>query len=236
MSAFPLRTAALALTAAVGLAACTTPYGYNGVSVGVGTGYGDPYYGSGYGYGYGAGYPGYGYGAGYPGYGYGMGYPGYGYASYAPWGWYDDFYYPGSGYYVYDRYRRPIVWTDEQRRYWEARRKKGLTVDAFRRAIEAKQQNWSGFEAGPTATTQQVVASDGQSVRVERNRPARTERVRPVRTDRKRVDRPAQQEPKAQGAARSDSTARKAARIERQSTARAERAERQETRRNNRDD
>ena len=67
------------------------------------------------GYGYGAGY-----GAGYPGYGYGAGYPGYGYG-YAPyWGWYDDFYYPGTGYYVYDSYRRPHRWTDAQRRYWEA--------------------------------------------------------------------------------------------------------------------
>ena len=79
----------------LGLSACTTPYGYSGVSVGVGNG---GYGGYGYdGYGYG-GYGGY----GYPGYG---DYGGYGYPSY--WGWYDNYYYPGTGYYVYRRDRRP---------------------------------------------------------------------------------------------------------------------------------
>lgn len=47
----------------------------------------------------------------YPGYG---GYPGY--------GWYDGFYYPGNGYYVYDRGGRRHRWNDGQRRYWEGRR------------------------------------------------------------------------------------------------------------------
>src|SRR4030095_3710065 len=105
MFAYPLRTAALALSAIVGLSACTTPYGYSGVSVGVGNGYYDPSY------------SGYGYGAGY-----GYGYPGYGYA-YAPYGgWYDAFSYPGTGYYVYDVYRQPHRWTDAQQRYWSERR------------------------------------------------------------------------------------------------------------------
>ena len=241
MSAFPLRTVALALTAAVGLSACATPYGYGGVSVGAGNGYYDPYYG-GYGYGYGAGYPGYGYGAGYPGYGYGMGYPGYGYASYAPWGWYDDFYYPGTGYYVYDRYRRPFRWTDAQRRYWEARRDRAITVDDFRRAIESKKQNWDGFEAGPTATTQQPVASDGRPVRVERVRPARTDwrnqANKPVRVDRTQISKPARVErtrparaervDRAKVEANSVSTgdSRKTVREQRRSEVRAERATR----------
>src|SRR5690349_25007194 len=90
--------------------------------------YGDPY-GYGYGYGYpqssvsiGIGYGGYGgwggYGSYYGGYGYG-GYPYGGY--YDPFGWYGDYYYPGTGIYVYDRYRHRHEWTDEQRRYWEQR-------------------------------------------------------------------------------------------------------------------
>ncbi len=60
-------------------------YGYGGVEGGAG------YYGGGYGYD-GYGYDPY-YGGGYGGYGYG----GLGY------GWFDVFYYPGNGYYVYDR-------------------------------------------------------------------------------------------------------------------------------------
>ena len=60
------------------------------------------------------------------GYGYGgldVGYSDNAYAGYpAYYGWYGDYYYPGSGYYVFDRYRRPFRWSDDQRRYWEARR------------------------------------------------------------------------------------------------------------------
>lgn len=40
-------------------------------------------------------------------------------------GWYGDYYDPGSGLYVFDRYRRPYRWTEDQRRYWEARRASG---------------------------------------------------------------------------------------------------------------
>ena len=76
---------------------------YSGLSLGVG--YGGGYYG-----GYG------GYGGGYYG-----GYGGY-YSSWSPFGWYDDFYYPGSGIYVYDSYRRPRVWSSSQRSYWTSRR------------------------------------------------------------------------------------------------------------------
>jgi hypothetical protein len=75
--------------------------------------YGSPY---GYGYGYGPASSlsiGVGYGGGY--------YGGYGY-SYDPFGWYGDYYYPGSGIYVYDSYRRPHVWSSGQRDYWTSRR------------------------------------------------------------------------------------------------------------------
>ena len=85
-----------------------------------GCAYGDMVYGLGYGGGYGltatmaalitapamatasAGYGGYGpYYGGYGGYG------GYG----RRYGWYDDYYYPGTGIYVYDSYRRPHAMT-----------------------------------------------------------------------------------------------------------------------------
>lgn len=157
MSAFPIRTAALTVAAAIGLSACMGPYGYGGVGVG-----------SGYGYG----------GYGYPSYGYGGGYSGYGYEPY--WGWYDGYYYPGSGYYVYDRYRRPIPW-DRYRDYWEGRRENAMSSSEFRRQMEARRdqidrQNWSGFEQGP-ASAQRVRSNDSRSQRIERaNRSQRVER------------------------------------------------------------
>lgn len=84
------------LGAALGVSACASHgYGYGGVSAGYGGYYGDPYFD--------------GYGPGYASYG-GLGY-----------GWYNGFYYPGTGYYVYDRHRRPFRWNDGQRRYWQGR-------------------------------------------------------------------------------------------------------------------
>lgn len=115
-----LRTLALAAAAGVSLSACTDGYGYSGVSVGYGAGY----YDDGYGY-----YDG--------GYGY---YPGYDYAFGSPyWGWYGDFYYPGTGIYVYDRYRRPFRWNDRQRSYWETRRRDWRGRDGYR-------DNWNGWD------------------------------------------------------------------------------------------
>jgi len=35
-------------------------------------------------------------------------------------GWYDGFFYPGSGRYVYDHQRRPHVWTPSQQNHWAA--------------------------------------------------------------------------------------------------------------------
>lgn len=157
MSAFRIRAAALAVTASIGLSACMGPYGYGGVGVGYGNGYGyDPYYANGYGY---------------PAGGYGYGYEPY-------YGWYDGFYYPGTGYYVYDRYRNPYPWNDDQRHHWEHRREQGMSSEEFRRQMEAHrdQQNWSGFDQGP-AQIQRVRSSDGAVTRVERtSRPSRVER------------------------------------------------------------
>ena len=121
MRVLNLRNAAIALIAGVGLSGCAYgPYGGLSVGAGYGNGYGygyDPYYSS-YGYGSPYGYGGYGYGSPYGGYGSPYGY---GYGS-PYWGWNDGFYYPGTGYYVYDSSRRPYRWTDSQRRYWEQRR------------------------------------------------------------------------------------------------------------------
>jgi hypothetical protein len=38
------------------------------------------------------------------------------------WGWYGDYYYPGTGIYVYDSGRHRHRWNDAQRRYWGGRR------------------------------------------------------------------------------------------------------------------
>jgi len=160
-----LRTAAILLVAGIGLGGCATysPYGYGGgVSVGYGnSGYYDPYYG---------GYSDYGYGYGSP-YGYGYGSP-YGYRSghgYSPyWGWNNGYYYPGSGYYVYDNYRRPRVWTEAERRYWAERANRPGTT-ATRRLLD----NWSDFSRGGQAASQarqttRAISNGGRTIQVRR--------------------------------------------------------------------
>ena len=189
MFAYPLRTAALAAAALVGLSACT-PYGYSGVSVGVGNaGYYDPYY-DGYGYG------------GYSRYGSGYGY---GYQPY--YGWYDGFYYPGTGYYIYDIYRRPIRWSDRHRRYWEQRRERSL-LSGFRQAAT----NWSDFDRGPAGATtsgtttqrvRRIEQGDGQPVTIRRRdeRPATIQRSlvqRAERAERKSVQSEARAQARAE--------------------------------------
>jgi hypothetical protein len=125
-----LRLAALALASGIVLSGCAydtygDPYGY---------GYG-PYSGVSVGIGYGGGYGGYGYP--YGGYGYG----GY-YGGYDPFGWYGDYYYPGSGIYVYDRYRTRHRWNDDQRRYWQNRRDRWQQHSG----TTSSTQNWSGWD------------------------------------------------------------------------------------------
>lgn len=111
---------ALLLGLGTGVSACSEGYGYGGVDVGYGS---SGYYDQG-GYGYGGGY-----GTGYYGAGYG------GLSSY--YGWYGDYYYPGQGIYVYDRYRRPFRWNEGQQRYWQGRR--------GRYANGQVRGNWQGF-------------------------------------------------------------------------------------------
>jgi hypothetical protein len=67
------------------------------------------------------------------GYGYTRVGVGVGYAS-PYYGWYDGFYYPGTGYYVYDRHGSRHRWRDNDRRHWEGRRHDGDRRD-----------NWSGY-------------------------------------------------------------------------------------------
>jgi hypothetical protein len=222
MYASRLRLAALATVAAAGLAACATPFGYGGVSVGNGY-YGSNYgYGADYGYGYGGGYPGYGYGynAGYPGYGY-AGYPGYalGFAPY--WGWYGDYYYPGTGYYVYDRDRHPHRWTDEQQRYWNALRQQAISSKEFRERMQqyANQQNWSGFDQGPAAA-QRIQTSSSRPVRTDRS--IRQERVQPIRPE--QVERTVRPEQVGRSTVRSERADRSVFREQRRSEARSTRA------------
>ena len=88
---------AAAAAGALALAGCTDGYGYSGVSVGYGS---TGYYDDGY------------YGNGYYDNRYGSPY----------WGWYNNYYYPGTGVYVYDSNRRRYRWNQAQRHYWETRR------------------------------------------------------------------------------------------------------------------
>jgi hypothetical protein len=106
----------LAAASALALSGCAD-YGY-----GMGFGYGGGYYGD---YGYAGPY--------YGDYAYGYGGPYF--------GWYDDFYYPGAGIYVYDSYRRPHMWNDRERTYWTSRQQ---SMRSSGRNITFR-ENWSGF-------------------------------------------------------------------------------------------
>lgn len=122
-------------------------------------GYGDYGYGAGLGYGtYGYGYSPYGYGSPYGYYGS----PYFGLGSY--YGWHDNYYYPGTGYYVYDTYRRPHVWTSGQRSYWVSRRP-AVTTTTTRTAVRP---NWSGFNRQTTAQANRQERQQARAVR--RNR------------------------------------------------------------------
>ena len=56
------------------------------------------------------------------GYGYSRVSLGYGSAYRPYYGWYDGYYYPGTGYYIYDRSGSRYRWSDRYRNYWESRR------------------------------------------------------------------------------------------------------------------
>jgi hypothetical protein len=172
-------------------------YGYGG--------YGSHYGGVSVGVGYGSGYGGYGYGYGGHG-GYCSPYS-YGYGSHYGcidpyWGWYGGYYYPGTGFYVYDRFRRPFRWNDRQRRYWMQRRHRAQTVSGQANIAVPSQTfrpNWEDFNRergadrgqrreqsgvnrsrrGEQIQRQEQVQTGPQNIRpdnVRPERPARTER------------------------------------------------------------
>ncbi|WP_174297343.1 hypothetical protein [Sphingomonas bacterium] len=91
------------------------------------------------------------YGSGYYDAGYGGYADGYGDEFGSPyWGWYGGYYYPGSGIYVYDQYRRPFRWNGSQQRYWQGRstgRRGGAEWRGFDR-----RGGYAGHSGGPGPT------------------------------------------------------------------------------------
>lgn len=123
MSVRSLRLPALLLASTLGLSACAYDdgygYGYGGAHAGY-DGYCDPYWDDCYG--------------GHGGYGYGDNW----------YGWYDDYYYPGWGIYIYDQWRRPYRWSDDHRRYWETRRHRF----GDRNWNDRRWERWDGWDRG----------------------------------------------------------------------------------------
>jgi hypothetical protein len=111
------RKGAFILITGLSVGACATYGGYGG-NYGYGGGYG---YGDNYGYG------------GRSGVSVSIGTGNY-------WGWNDGYYYPGTGYYVYDRYRRPYRWNGYQQRYWSDRQ--NYWRHHYRRPMRS---NWRHF-------------------------------------------------------------------------------------------
>ena len=68
------------------------------------------------------------------GYGYGRVAHGYNYPARSYYGWYGNFYYPGNGYYLYDRYGIRHRWNDRERGYWQQRG-----------GGRHHHENWSGY-------------------------------------------------------------------------------------------
>jgi hypothetical protein len=90
--------AALIAGAVTTLGACADGYGYGYGGTSIGAGYAGGYSGP------------LGYGGDYYG---GFGHPGYGY--------YNDYYYPGAGIYVFDRGGQRRQWNDDERGHWQHR-------------------------------------------------------------------------------------------------------------------
>jgi hypothetical protein len=155
-----IRTALVVLAASAGLGACTNFGPYGGVGVGVGSGYGS--YGSPYGYGYGYGDP----------------YYGSYYNRYPTYGWYDGFYYPGRGYWVYDPGGQAHPINEKQKSYWanilaKVREARGATATAETR------ENWSGF-----STQGKVAAPISVESTAQADKPSRRQIVQARRQER----------------------------------------------------
>lgn len=148
-----MRISSIGLIAAVslGLGGCAA----NGLGMGVGTGYGYGY--DDYGYGYDR---------------YGYGYSPYGYNSYgSPYGWYNGYYYPGSGGWVYDRDgRRREISRDEQAHF-------GNLGKAFRDAVHRRSGATTTTSGATTTTTTRVRQPARTRVIERRERPSATTRT-----------------------------------------------------------
>ena len=127
--------AAIGLAGATALGGCAYDDGYyGGVSVGSG------YYGGGY----------------YDDY-WGPGY-------YGPtYGWYNDYYYPGSGYYVYDRGGRRHRWNEGQQRYWEGRRGQAQQGEHWRGSLARPNEGRSTWQGQRWQGQRQGQSWQGQS-------------------------------------------------------------------------
>ena len=185
-----ISTALVVLAASAGLAGCTNFGPYGGIGVGVG---------SGYGYG---GYGGYGYDPYYAGYGYG----------YDPYGWYNGFYYPGTGYWVYDPDRNRRRMTPEEQAHWRAR-----ILAKYGSATAPTRENWDGF--GTLARKQLASPTSAKSIS------AATTATATGQADQRQISEARRQQ---QEVAR---TERQQARSERQETFRQQVLERREARR-----
>lgn len=83
-------------------------------------------------------------------------------------GWYDDFYYPGTGVFVYDRNRRPFRWNANQQRYWQGRALAGRGGREFREDRREVRENWRDFRQdrrGDDRAFRQDRRDDGQAFR-----------------------------------------------------------------------
>lgn len=89
-------------------------------------------------------------------------------------GWYDGFYYPGTGYYIYDRRGTRHRWSRRYRDYWIARRPHD------RRYYD----NWSGYNAPHRYRGQPRYRDQRRGYREDRRRDRRGEARRDRRDDR----------------------------------------------------
>lgn len=234
-----IKTALVMLAASAGLAGCTSLGGpYGGVGVGVGTspyGYG---YGNPYGYGYGSPY---GSPYGYNGYGYYDPYSRY-YASYPYYGWNNGYYYPGSGYWVYDRYGNRHPLRGEQKSYWSsllAKVKERAAADGVNTTTAAVGENWSGFGANAaTATTPQQQKSLNtirRRMEAQRQRQVRAQQSATVAAQGGSVQASSDARLQAQAERQQARAEQRTARIERQEAQRASVRERALERRRSRE-
>ncbi|MFN6934948.1 MAG: hypothetical protein ACK4NZ_07330 [Tsuneonella sp.] len=122
-----------------------------------------------------------------------------GYYSDPYYGWYDGFYYPGSGYYVWDRQGYRHRWSDRHRHYWENRRGNrhpGVNwggyqyrrLGDYRAPVTRRYRDDRPYAGSPTRYRDQRGAAENR--REYRD-------SRPERAERQRAERPHAERPRA---------------------------------------